>query len=112
MTSGGQCFNDHWSLGSLLCTNTHTQAELHVCRSIHLCLSSDVIRMRVISSASLLIVQTKMSKTNGGYLIIWVKDDQQGGIADGFFVFIFLCLVPFYSISHHWPHFQMMLECL
>lgn len=57
--------------------HTHTQAGPHLCSCAHLCLESDVIRIRVISSASLLFVQTKMSKTNGGYLIIWVKDDPQ-----------------------------------
>ena len=63
--------------GSLLCLNTHKQAGAHLCSSTHLCLSPDVIRIRVISSASLLIVQTEMSKTNGSYLIIWVKDEKQ-----------------------------------
>lgn len=50
LTSSGQCFDDHWWLGSLLSTNTHPHRQ-----STHLGLSSDVIRMRVISSASLLI---------------------------------------------------------
>lgn len=48
-----------------------------VCRHTHSWLSFNVIRVRVISSTSLLIVQTKMSKTNGSYLIICVRDEQQ-----------------------------------
>lgn len=52
--------------GSVLCVNKHTHTH-----------TADVIRRRVISSASLLIVQTKMSTTNGGHFIIWVKDEKQ-----------------------------------
>lgn len=98
-TSGGQCFDDHWSLGSPLCTNTHTYREPLVCRCTHFCLSFNVIRVWVISSTSLLIVQTKMSKTNGSYLIISVKDEQQWGFAEGHFVVIFHCLVSPFSLD-------------
>ena len=46
---------------------------MHVCSCAHLCLSSDVIRVRVISSPSLLIVQPNISKTNVSYLILYIK---------------------------------------
>lgn len=92
MTTGrwGHCF-----------ARIHTHREKHMCVGAHSsACSSDVIRVRVISSASLLIVQTKMPKTNGSYLIIWVKDEPQWGIADGQFVTIFLCLVsPFFLLN-------------
>lgn len=90
-TSGGQCFDDHWSLGSVLCTKYTL-----VCRRTHSWLSFNVIRVRVISSTSLLIVQTKMSKTNGSYLIICVKDEQQGGFAERQFVATSHSLVAFF----------------
>lgn len=105
MTTGrwGHCF-----------TWIHTHREKHMFVGAHFCLSSDVIRVRVISSASLLIVQTKMSKTNGSYLIIWVKDGQQWVIIDGHSVTIFLCLVsPFFiKCNKHRSHVQTLLECL
>jgi len=65
-TSGGQRFDDHrWSLGVIALRKSTTESNVCVC--VCVCVygsfSTDVIRVRVISSASLL-VQTKMSKTN------------------------------------------------
>lgn len=64
-TSGGQCFDDHWSLGSVLRENTHRAWAVFAWKHTPLCLESDLITIRVISSASTLMSKQRCPRLMG-----------------------------------------------